>query len=94
LPPSHCLDLAPQERYPLLVCLVCQSHSLALVLKHWAKLKHCEHLSIWFDSLNLIINCILENSRIKWLVNLKQKEIYGKVCLDEPTITSCSGACS
>jgi hypothetical protein len=77
--PSCCPAFALQERYPLLVCLIYQSHSLALVLKHWAKVKHCEHVAAWFESLNLMINCILENTRIKWLVNQKQKEIYGKV---------------
>jgi hypothetical protein len=68
-----------QERYPLLVCLVCQAHSLALVLKHWAKLKHCPHLAALFDSLNLIVNCILDNSRIKWLVKQKQEALGQKV---------------
>jgi hypothetical protein len=68
-----------QEKMPLAVGIVCQSHSLSLGLKHFAMEKHCPNVAAAFESANLVVNCILENARIRWLVNQKQVELYGKV---------------
>jgi 4-diphosphocytidyl-2C-methyl-D-erythritol kinase len=61
------------------VGIVCQSHSASLGLKHFAMPKHCPNVAATFESANLVTNCILDNARIRWLVNQKQQQQYGKV---------------
>jgi hypothetical protein len=55
--------------------------SCSLSLKKLANPKHAKGVASVFEAANLIISCVSDSARVRWLVNKCQEAKYGKVCV-------------